>query len=275
MKPPQHQYCFPNLLEAFFVLVALYFGEMLVNAIIAQPGRSAGLQPMAIYSIGRVLAYGMGFTVLLHHSKATYRELLHENGSSWTATFALFTLPILLLAPGLLLVCNLLQMLVVLLFPMSPTMQAGSEQFMKGGLGTLALVCVIAPIVEEMLFRGIILRSFLRQYPPGVAIVHSAAVFGLAHLNVYQFMVGFVLGCVNGAFYRRTRSLLPCMLLHAFYNVAVVTSAVYLGAREWNAATADWMAPWRLWALASGALGVWMLYRMLWGSVRVGAREEA
>lgn len=85
--------------------------------------------------------------------------------------------------------------------------------------------CVLAPVLEEMLFRGLILRGLLTRYPPSVAIIHSAALFGLAHLNIYQFTVGFSTGLLLGLAWQRTRSLWPCMLLHAGFNAGVVWMA--------------------------------------------------
>jgi len=73
-------------------------------------------------------------------------------------------------------------------------------------------------VLEEMLFRGVILRGFLQHYPPGLAIAGSAIVFGLAHMNLYQFVVAFVIGGLSGWLYARTRSLLPSIVLHACYN---------------------------------------------------------
>ena len=197
MPPTQHRYHFPNLLEAFCILLVLYFTEYFMDALIWKFGRDAGLERISIQSIGRVLACGLVFTVLLHHAKRTYRDLFHESTSSWKAALGLFSVPILLLTPGLLLVETLIQIVVVHFFPMSQSMIDMFREMSTGGLGAIVLVCLIAPIVEEMLFRGIILRSFLQQYPSGVAIVHSAAVFGLAHLNVYQFVGAFVTGLLS------------------------------------------------------------------------------
>jgi uncharacterized protein len=258
MKSQAGQYCFPNLLEALLMVVVLFFVEYLTDAIIVQIGRRAGLQPMAIYSIGRVLASGIVFTVLLHHSKLTYRDLFHENPGSRRAMLALFALPILLLTPGLLMGMNLL-LSVVFRFLAGGNWdwtRGSSEDFFAGGLGVTVLTCLIAPMVEEMLFRGIILRSFLRQYPSGTAIVHSAAVFGLAHLNAYQFVVAFVIGLILGKLYERTRSLLPGILLHGCYNTAVVVVA------SRNAPLLDSPASWWLGAMASGSFGAWLLYRL-------------
>ncbi|WP_233871339.1 CPBP family intramembrane glutamic endopeptidase [Paraburkholderia adhaesiva] len=262
MRSRTNPYCFPNLLEAFFVVVVLFFVEYLMNSVIGPIGREAGLQPMAGFSIGRVLAHGLAFTVLLHHSKLTYRDLFHDNPSSWATTIGLFALPILLLTPGLLMGMNLLLSVVVRFFPTGDWdwAQGANDNFLAGGLGSTVLVCLIAPIVEEMLFRGIFLRSFLRQYPPGTAIANSAAVFGLAHLNVYQFVVAFGIGLIIGKLYERTRSLLPGILLHACYNTAVVFGVPRASP---DASLTDWPASWWLAALTSGGLGTWLLYKLI------------
>ncbi len=274
MPSPQHRYHFPNLLEAFFIVIVLFFTEYLMNALIWKLGRQAGLQTMGIYSIGRVLAHGVVFTVLLHHAKGTYRELVHENPSSWQATLAVFAGPVLLLTPGLLLLGSLLQMLVLQLFPISSSITDGWYKFLTGGLGSIVLICLIAPVVEEMLFRGIILRSFLRQYPPGVAIVHSAAVFGMAHLNVYQFMLAFLLGLLLGKLYERTRSLLPGMLVHGCYNTGVTILAWQSERSEWST-VADWSMQWSVFAVASGGAGAWLLYRLVTPRAASSAEPQA
>ncbi|MHA6820268.1 CPBP family intramembrane glutamic endopeptidase [Ralstonia pseudosolanacearum] len=271
MPSPERRYHFPNLLEAFFILIVLFFTEYLMNALIWKLGRHAGLQPMGIYSIGRVLAHGLVFTVLLHHAKGTYRELVHENPSSWQATLAVFAGPVLLLTPGLLLIEGTVQMGVSYLFPLQHSMSDMTQKMTASGLGSIVLVCLIAPVVEEMLFRGVILRSFLRQYAPGVAIVHSAAVFGLAHLNVYQFVGGFLIGLLLGKLYERTRSLLPGMLVHGCYNTAVMILAWQSERSEWGTAS-EWSATWYVFEVVSGGAGAWLLYKLV--APRPTARAE-
>lgn len=214
MKSDSSHYCFPNLLEAFFIVVVLNMVEYLMNSIIWSAGRSAGLQTMAIASIGRVLANGLVFTVLLHHSKLTYRGLLHNSVDFWRTTIGRFLVPVLLITPALLVAMSVLEVGVGQFFPWSGTRDEAREFYVNGGLGLIVLTCVIAPLLEEMLFRGVMLRSFLRQYPEGTAIAHSAAVFGLAHLNVYQFALAFGLGLLIGKLYAATRSLLPGILIH-------------------------------------------------------------
>ena len=52
-------------------------------------------------------------------------------------------------------------------------------------------------VLEEMLFRGVTLRGFLRRYSRTFAIRWSAALFGIAHLNLYQFMTALAIGIVG------------------------------------------------------------------------------
>jgi membrane protease YdiL (CAAX protease family) len=101
-------------------------------------------------------------------------------------------------------------------------LSAWEEQFFHRvgahDIATIATVCVLAPVFEEMLYRGIVLRGFLERYSRGNAIFGSAVFFGAIHLNMYQFMLGVVLGSILGWLYERTRSLIPCIALHGAYN---------------------------------------------------------
>jgi membrane protease YdiL (CAAX protease family) len=66
------------------------------------------------------------------------------------------------------------------------------------------------------------LRAFLERYPRGLAISYSALYFGAAHLNIYQFFLAFLLGLLLGWLYERSRSLVPCIVLHGALNTTVV-----------------------------------------------------
>ncbi|MCA8034648.1 CPBP family intramembrane metalloprotease [Burkholderia arboris] len=262
MKSDSSRYCFPNLLEAFFIVVVLNMVEYVTNSIIWSAGRGAGLQPMAIASIGRVLANGLVFTVLLHHGKFTYRRLLHDGVDSWRTTIGRFLVPVVLITPALVVAMSVLEVGIGQFFSWSGSRDEAREVYVNGGLGLIVLTCVIAPLLEEMLFRGVMLRSFLRQYPEGTAIAHSAAVFGLAHMNVYQFVLAFGLGLLIGKLYAATRSLLPGMLIHASYNTAVVIVALkspFVLAKE--SLLEIWPASWWFGALALGGVGAWGLVK--------------
>ncbi len=83
-----------------------------------------------------------------------------------------------------------------------------------------ALAVIIAPITEEVVFRGLILRGFLGRWQPRTAIIASATLFALMHFNPAQTPVALGLGLVLGWIYVRTRSLGLCILGHAVNNSA-------------------------------------------------------
>jgi membrane protease YdiL (CAAX protease family) len=83
----------------------------------------------------------------------------------------------------------------------------------------LGLGCVLGPICEELLFRGVLLKGLLRNYRPAVAIGQSALLFGIIHLNPAQSVGAFIIGLVLGWLYYRTHSLVLCIGLHMLNNM--------------------------------------------------------
>ncbi|MFA7688039.1 MAG: type II CAAX endopeptidase family protein [Moheibacter sp.] len=80
-------------------------------------------------------------------------------------------------------------------------------------------VCILAPFFEEILFRGILLRGMLQyKMNPTLAIVFSSVLFGLVHMNPWQFLGAGILGVVFAFVYYRTQSLWVCIFLHALNN---------------------------------------------------------
>ena len=80
-------------------------------------------------------------------------------------------------------------------------------------------VSIFAPLFEEWLCRGMVLRGLLnRKVRPVWAIVISAAFFAVIHLNPWQALPAFLIGCLFGYVYYRTGSLKLTMLMHFTNN---------------------------------------------------------
>lgn len=85
-------------------------------------------------------------------------------------------------------------------------------------------VLVVAPIAEELMFRGVLLRSLMRRFSPGVAVFVSAVAFGLVHL--LDFTVGSIIalpvlilfGVISGWLAVRSGDLGRSILFHAGFN---------------------------------------------------------
>ena len=86
---------------------------------------------------------------------------------------------------------------------------------------TILTVAVIAPIGEELLFRGLI-QSYSKEYLSAVwAIILQAAVFGVYHGNVIQGAYAFLLGMLLGLIAHRFESILPAIIFHIAINACV------------------------------------------------------
>ena len=84
---------------------------------------------------------------------------------------------------------------------------------------TVIVAVLVAPIVEELVFRGVLLRSLVARWGTNVGIVTSALVFGVLHVGAFG-AVAF--GIVMALVYLRTRTLLVPIACHALHNGLVV-----------------------------------------------------
>ncbi len=94
------------------------------------------------------------------------------------------------------------------------------EGIMKEPWGYFA-IGVLAPVAEEFVFRGAVLRTLLNMMDKKlhwVAIAISALLFAGIHGNLAQGLNAFVLGCLLGWMYYRTNSLFPGIVLHLVNN---------------------------------------------------------
>ena len=99
----------------------------------------------------------------------------------------------------------------------------GDDLYEVGGtLLGLVSIGIIGPIGEELLFRGVVLGSLLEWKPlrpmPWLAVLLSAAIFSLIHLNPAQMPGAFMMGLLFSWIVYRTGSLLPGIIGHIFNN---------------------------------------------------------
>ncbi len=95
--------------------------------------------------------------------------------------------------------------------------------------GGYFVVALLAPLVEEMVFRGAVLRSLLSCHPERrwLMIVLSSLLFALAHLNPGQMPHAFVIGLLLGWMYSRTGSIVPGVVFHWANNTAAYLLFVF------------------------------------------------
>lgn len=111
-------------------------------------------------------------------------------------------------------------------------------------LAALPLV-IVAPVTEELLFRGVVLSGFLRNYRTATAVVLSSLLFAAIHVNPAQLVGAFALGITMAWFFVRTRSLWLCLYGHAFGNgLEVLLLYVALPLPKWSEAREPFEVLW-------------------------------
>lgn len=228
-----------SLTDAVTILVVLVVSIIAKETVLASP--AIAVMPDAGQIIARALASGAFYAVQLvalaflasrHGMGLSSAFGLGRLGRSWSHRLGSAAL-----VAGLFVVTRVLGLLWGAL-----AQQAGWEPpvrteltavFGAGSVGlllTVAMVVVATPFVEELIFRGVIMRALGCRWGKGVAIVGSAAVFAASHLSPWSFVPLMALGIAAGWLAWERTSLWPAIALHALYNGIVVAAAFWVAA---------------------------------------------
>lgn len=91
----------------------------------------------------------------------------------------------------------------------------------------LIAVGICAPILEELIFRGIVFGNLRKVLGSFVAILISALIFGSMHGNLVQFLYAALLGVAFAYIYDKTDTLWLCILAHSAANIFSLISTWY------------------------------------------------
>ncbi len=148
------------------------------------------------------------------------------------------------------------------LIPMPDWVAEVFEQAFNLSLPNIIMISLLAPLFEEVLVRGLVLRGYLLNYTPNKAIIASAIFFGAIHMNPWQFIAGFISGIFLGYLYYKTKSLIPTMFVHFMNNsLSVLFSFYYTNS---DASFIDMMGSSIYYTLLAVSLGIgYLLFRKL------------
>lgn len=99
------------------------------------------------------------------------------------------------------------------------------------GWGVIPFVistAILAPIFEELFFRGLVLRSFVIKWGPTWGIITSGLLFGAFHFDPLLFAALSFFGMLLGYLAHKTGRIAPCVIAHIAFNSATVVSTVLL-----------------------------------------------
>lgn len=164
--------------------------------------------------------------------------------------------------------------------PMWDWLERAIEAMLNGQskVSTLISVAVLAPIFEEILCRGLVLRGLLKRTSPFLAIVLSALFFAVIHMNPWQAVAAFVIGVLMGWVYYRTGSLKLTMLMHFTNNFTATMMSWMLPEESASASFSDILPEGTYIYVLAGSVvlmgvSIWLL-NYCWEGLRITRRNR-
>ena len=124
-------------------------------------------------------------------------------------------------------------------------------------------ITIMAPLVEELLFRGAIQGYMLRKgMKPLNAILIASAIFGIVHMNPIQIPFAFAIGLIFGWLYYRTGSVVPGIIGHFINNSIACIQMAMMTKEELDTTTIEWLGEGPTYALLAlsfaGLIGMFL-----------------
>lgn len=267
---------FPNAGQALLVTMAMLAAQAVIGMValgvgyLVTDGPEEALKFLLnpwVLAVSNIVAMGGTLVVVLRRTHEPVIPFLRLR------PIRVNLLPAMILTcVGLVLVLSEVDNLILELVRLTPKLQGGLDldwlDVPGNPLACFVLLVVVAPLTEEYLFRGLMLRGLLTRHRAFVAILITATLFGLMHANLRQFVLGIVIGSVFGWWYWRTASLAPCLLGHALFNFFAFLGALWPSAIPgFSAGTGTVLEhqPW--WLTLSGIVvasaGIWRFKQLV------------
>lgn len=208
---------FPRFSQAIILVVILFVVQVFLGTVLAIGSiilrtHSLANDP-AIMGLSIVVSFLVVLILALLWSKEPWRKVFYFS------PFRLYILaPLFVFFLGLSILVSEVDNILRFFMPMPGFLKEFLKDMIAPGISSFITVVIIGPVTEELFFRGIILKGFLKQYNPWKAIVISSLIFTLFHMNPYQFFAAFTTGLILGWIYAKTSSVWLCIICHAIYN---------------------------------------------------------
>lgn len=209
---------YPTVKQSIFLMLLL----LLLTIVASIPYVVIALAPDVfdgpIYlSLGFLIAYVGSFLWTIQIAK---RRIAKEG--LWTHKWQIKKVPLILNVLAVIVTFALIILIdfISSLIPMSESIKAMFHNLLRTDVFSFLTVVIAAPILEEMLFRGIVLQGFLKNYTPRQSIIWSSLLFGLIHLNPWQAIGATIMGMFIGWMCVKTKSLIPGIIIHFATNLS-------------------------------------------------------
>ncbi|MDH3975480.1 MAG: CPBP family intramembrane metalloprotease [Deltaproteobacteria bacterium] len=216
----EHNRDFPNFWHALLVLAILLGIQIIGAALIYEMGLTFLRGDPKYSGLIMIFSYGFIISLLMSYKNISYRETfspIPPPGPELSFITKLL-IPVVMATIAIRILVFYVDIFVFIAFPMKQEELDMFSLFMNGGFASFVTACIIAPFVEEILFRGFFLRSFLHNYSRTNALLISSLLFAVYHFNIHQFPIAIFLGLFSGWLYLITASLWPSIMAHISIN---------------------------------------------------------
>ena len=172
----------------------------------------------------QLISFGVVILIGFKKSKRKFNDVFKFNKVPLDIGAAIFVFMI-----GFVIVSSELDNILNYFLPMPVFLQNVFETIMARQIFVISIILVgiIPAFTEEMFFRGIILNGFKENYSERKAIIASALLFGIIHLNPWKFISAFIIGLFSAWICIRTNSIILCIYIHFFNNIISVIALKY------------------------------------------------
>lgn len=120
------------------------------------------------------------------------------------------------------------------LLPQPETLSKLIEELSAYPIILFLFLVVLAPVLEELLFRGIILDGYLKNYSPLMSILVSSLLFALFHGNIVQGIGALIMGVLVGILYWQIKSIVFCISLHFLNNLTALSLSWFIEPQQFD-----------------------------------------
>lgn len=208
---------YPNLKNSIVMLILIVLIQLSFSIITEIIISLLNLKISSSYSIGLINLLTFGIFILRAKKKtgSTYKELFPIKRFNIK-----FLIPLIMTSVGLTIITSEIDNVFQSVLPMPEMFVKIMYDSMLGGsiVSSIYLLIIVAPITEELVFRGLMLRSFTKLYSIRKAILLSSLLFAIIHMNPWQMIGAFISGIVLSWWFVKMKTLLPCLIGHAVFN---------------------------------------------------------
>lgn len=225
-------YAYPgakDLIQLFLVLMLFMVGIGIFMGIYQLvPGI---MITSAIQSLLNLIGYTLSLLATIWYASRKSKKQYPDSFRLDLNSFPLWLIPVLIIST---LAMTVGMERLSALIPMPDKVARFFESLFKNDIWSVIMISVAAPVLEEMLCRGIVLKGLLKNYSPRKAIIYSAIFFAFIHLNPWQSIPAFFAALFIGWIYYKTKSVVPGMIIHSVNNsTAVILMFVAKGEQDY------------------------------------------